>query len=227
MDVLIEKVIELMPLWTVIIIVIMFIVMKFYYTRFKVLEEKTKDIDCSNKDFRIRTLETKTIHADCQNKNSKIDELSSDMKQMKEDISSMKEDITAIKAVLIQRYPNAANVFSMKKSPRRLNKLGEEVFNQINGKDFLNEHKSFFFSKIDEMKPKTELDVENASNFACSAFTDNDIFNNIKDFVYNAPSLNIVDENGENKSYDITLGDVCYILSLPLRDMYLEEKFKK
>ena len=77
------------------------------------------------------------------------------------------------------------------------------------------------------MKPKTELDVENASNFACSAFTDNDIFNNIKDFVYNAPYLNIVDENGENKSYDITLGDVCYILSLPLRDMYLEEKFKK
>ncbi len=93
-----------MPLWTVIIIAIMFVVMKFYYTRFKVLEDKTK-------------------HADCQNKNNKIDELSSDIKQMKQDFDSIKEDITAIKAVLIQKFPNSANVFSMKKSPRRLNEL--------------------------------------------------------------------------------------------------------
>lgn len=32
MDKIIEKLIELMPLWTVIIIAIMFVVMKFYYT---------------------------------------------------------------------------------------------------------------------------------------------------------------------------------------------------
>lgn len=96
MDKIIEKLIELMPLWTVIIIAIMFVVMKFYYTRFKVLEDKTK-------------------HADCQNKNNKIDELSSDIKQMKQDFDSIKEDITAIKAVLIQKFPNSANVFSMKK----------------------------------------------------------------------------------------------------------------
>lgn len=208
MDKIIEKLIELMPLWAVIIIAIMFVVMKFYYTRFKVLEDKTK-------------------HADCQNKNNKIDELSSDIKQMKQDFDSIKEDITAIKAVLIQKFPNSANVFSMKKSPRRLNELGEKIFSQIHGMEFLNEHKSFFFSKIESMNPKTELDVENAANFACSGFTDNDIFNGIKDFVYNAPSITITGENGENKSYDITLGDICYILSLPLRDMYLEEKFKK
>lgn len=71
MDKIIEKLIELMPLWTVIIIAIMFVVMKFYYTRFKVLEDKTK-------------------HADCQNKNNKIDELSSDIKQMKQDFDSIK-----------------------------------------------------------------------------------------------------------------------------------------
>lgn len=208
MDKILEKLIELMPLWTVIIIAIMFVAMRFYYTRFKVLEDKTK-------------------HADCQNKNSKIEELSSDIKQIKQDFDSIKEDLTAIKVVMVQKFPNSANVFSVKKSPRRLNELGEKIFSQINGKDFLNEHKDFFFSKIDELNPKTELDVENAANFACSGFTDNDIFNELKDFVYNAPSLTIQDENKENKSYDITLGDVCYILSLPLRDMYLKEKFNK
>lgn len=149
-----------------------------------------------------------------------------EMANMKNDIWDMKEDIAAIKAVLVQKFPNAANVFSMKKSPRRLNETGEKLFADIHGEEFLQKNKDFFFSKIDAMKPKTALDVENAANFACSGYTDEDMFNDIKDYVYNAPSITIKDEDGKERLYDITLGDVCYVLSLPLRDMYLKERFK-
>lgn len=257
MNTIIEKLIDLMPLWAIITIAVMFVAMKFYYTRFKVLEDRTKHADCRNKNAKVDELASYVkqakedfvaIKTDNHNKNTKIDELSFYVKQVKEDLAAIKtdsrnknakidelstgikqamEDLVAIKAILTQKFPSAANIFSLKRSPRRLNDLGEQVFRQIHGREFLEENKDFFFSKIDGMRPKTELDVENAANFACSGFTDDDRFNRLKDFVYNAPSITIKGDNGEGRPYDITLGDICYILSLPLRDMYLAERFKK
>lgn len=180
-------------------------------------------------DYRLGNMEkdVSELKSDTSNLKTDVTVLKNDVSLLKADMSDMKADISAIKTVLIKKFPNAAEVFSMKKSPRRLNELGEKVFAQINGGKFLNDNKDFFFSKIDERKPKTALDVEEAANIACSAYTDNDMFNYIKDFVYNAPSLTIPDEEGKDRRYDLTLGDVCYILSLPLRDMYLEERFNK
>lgn len=177
------------------------------------------DVSVLKTDVNVLKTDVNALKAD-------VSVLKTDVSLLKNDMSEVKSDISAIKAVLIKKFPNAAEVYSMKKSPRRLNALGEKIFAQIDGKKFLNDNKEFFFSKIDERNPKTALDVEDAANIACSAFTDNDIFNYIKDFVYNAPSLSLSDENGESRKHDISLGDVCYILSLPLRDMYLEEKFK-
>mgnify|MGYP007122058034 CR=1 FL=1 len=47
---------------------------------------------------------------------------------------------------------------------------------------------------------------------------DTDSFNTLKDYVYNAPAIDMPD----GEKYELGLGDVCYILSIPLRDMYLE-----
>lgn len=203
-DKIIEKLIEFLPLWYLVLLVIIVGVLVFYYKRFKPLEDRTR-------------------HADCKNKNSKIDEMASDIKQLRSDFINMKEDLIAIKSILVQKYPNSANIFSMKKSPRKLNEMGEKLFADVNGKRFLNEHQAFFFKKIDEYCPKTAFDVENAANMACSTTTDNAIFNDLKNFVYNSPSITIKDKDGEERLYDITLADVCFVLSLPLRDMYLNE----
>lgn len=204
MDKLIEKLIEFLPFWYVICIALIVIGMKFYYTRFRPIENKTK-------------------HADCISKNGKIDELSSDMKIVKSDIGDMKSDIMAIKSILSMKYPNVANVFSMKKSPRQLNDAGEWLYRQVGGEAFILKNKAFLFERVNSMNPKTSLDVEYAANIACNSSTDSDIFNDIKRFVYNAPSMTIKDEEYKDKKYDLTLGDVCYVLSIPLRDMYLME----
>ena len=106
---------------------------------------------------------------------------------------------------------------------RRLNDIGEWVFNQVQGEKFLNNNKDFFFSKIDEMKPQTAYDVESSANYVCVVHTQNSIFNDIKMFVYNSPLVKIKDAEGIEHSRDLTLLDVCSVLSLPLRDMYLKE----
>lgn len=136
---------------------------------------------------------------------------------------TMEQDIISIKSVLMMKYKNAADVFSIKKSPRRLNENGERIFADIHGKDFLENNKHFLFSKIDELNPKTALDVENAANFVCTANIDNAIFNGMKNFVYNSPTYLLKDNDGKERQYDIALSDICFVLSLPLRDMYLIE----
>lgn len=155
--------------------------------------------------------------------NAQCDLHDKDIDTLKQDLKEMKSDIVAIKSLLVMKHKNASSVFSMKNSPRKLNENGVKLFAAINGGEFLQKNKDFLFSKIDEYKPKTALDVEMAANIACSANTDNDIFNGMKNFVYNSPSFTITDEDGKDCSYDIALSDVCFVLSLPLRDMYLEE----
>lgn len=145
------------------------------------------------------------------------------MYELEKTMSEIREDLALIRSVLVQKYPTSANVFSMKKSPRRLNEMGEWLFDQVNGRDFLKNNKDFFFAKMDEGHPATALDVENAAHLACSSSTGEPMFTEIKSYVYNAPSISIPDPEGGSRKYDITLGDVCFVLSIPLRDMYLSE----
>ena len=145
------------------------------------------------------------------------------MGELEKTMADIREDLSIIKSVIIQKYPTSANVFSIKKSPRRLNEMGEWLFEQVKGRDFLEANKDFLFNRIDEEHPLTALDVENAAHIACSGSTGGPMFSDIKSFVYNSPSIEIPYPDGETRKYDITLGDVCFVLSIPLRDMYLSE----
>ena len=142
---------------------------------------------------------------------------------LKSNLESMRDDILTIKNILVLKDESISNIFSLKKSQHRLNDNGVRVFGDINGKTFLEANKDFFFSKIDERNPKAALDVEDAAYWVLLANTDNDIFKPLKDFVYKSPTYTLKGQSGEDKPYNLSLQDVCFILSLPLRDMYLEQ----
>lgn len=84
---------------------------------------------------------------------------------------------------------------------------------------FLAKNKERLFEYITGNKPLKALDVEQLSYAALMYYTGTEMFNEIKDYVYNAPSMTI--EDGER--YDIALNDICFVLSIPLRDMYILE----
>lgn len=132
-----------------------------------------------------------------------------------------RDDLTRIKAVLVQKYPNSAIIFSAKFSPRRLNALGEKLFDDIKGEQFLAANKEQLFQLIADANPQVALDVEQAALSACSTIATTPAFNEIKDYIYNAPSIDLPDDGGK---YDIAIPDACFVLSLRLRDMYLAEK---
>lgn len=165
----------------------------------------------------------RTIKTDVATINAAVELHGKDIDTVNDNIRTMRSDIVAIKSLLTMKHKDAASLFSIKNSPRQLNGIGKQVMTDMNGAEFLEAHKDFFFSLIDAYKPKTALDVENAAHAVCVASTDNDMFNGLKNFVYNSPSYMIKDASGQERPYDLSLPDVCFILSLPLRDMYLKE----
>lgn len=168
------------------------------------------------KNSKLSEIDNRTCNAKCELHDN-------DISALKQDLKDIKTDIVSIKALLVTKHKNAADIFSMKNSPRKLNDNGERLFSDISGNEFLLSNKAFFFSKIDELRPKTALDVENAANIACTSNTDNEIFNGLKNFVYNSPTYKLKDVDGNDRLYDISMSDICFVLSLPLRDMYLSE----
>ena len=176
----------------------------------------SKDIETMKNDMRTIRTEVATINAAVETHGKDIDTVN-------DNIRTMRSDIVAIKSLLTMKHKDAASLFSIKNSPRQLNGIGKRVMEDMKGAEFLDAHKDFFFTLIDAYKPKTALDVENAAHAVCVSSTDNDMFNGLKIFVYNSPSYIVKDANGQEKPYDLSLPDVCFILSLPLRDMYLKE----
>lgn len=129
------------------------------------------------------------------------------------------DDITKIKTVLVEKYPKSSSVFSIKSSPRKLNPTGEKLFAAIKGEQFLKDNKERLFGYISDNSPLVALDVEQLSNAACLSLVSTPAFNSLKNYVYNEPTWTLPD----GKQYDITINDICFVLGLRLRDMYLSE----
>jgi len=137
-------------------------------------------------------------------------------------LCEMKNDLAIIRAFIMAKYPSAAPVFSHKSSPRILNDAGEQLFDDIKGVEFLKDNGDFLIKCIDDKAPKTALDVEESALQVLYDNFDNDMFVDAKNWVYNSPSRRLMID-GVEKEYYITMNDVCFVLSLPLRNMYLEK----
>jgi hypothetical protein len=140
---------------------------------------------------------------------------------LKDKFSNISEEITAIR-VFLQVKHETVDLFSAKHSPRVLNNFGEKIFSEIKGNDFLEKNKELLFSLIHEQSPKTALDVEYYANYILIRLVNEEIFNWFKDFVYLSNTIDIVKEN-KTTQHNLSLTDICFILSIPLRDLYLAE----
>lgn len=132
------------------------------------------------------------------------------------------KQIYSIRDYLYTKFPKAFGTYMMeKKSPRQLSEEGEHVFEEIGGAAFLETNGQRLMDEMERKKPQTPWDVE---LFARSVLFDrlsDPIFNEIKRWVYEAP-IRKQTIDGLEREYEVTLDDICFVLSIPLRDMYLE-----
>lgn len=145
-------------------------------------------------------------------------DLSNEVKKLQDDLKELLHIVGKLEGCL-QPASGLYNEFSRKNSPRALSDLGLKVFADMHGQAFLDKNKGVLFAEIDKVSPKTALDVESAALSACISISNKDIFNDIKVFVYNYPAIAINNED----NIEVKLSDAIFVLSLPLRDMYLQE----
>lgn len=152
----------------------------------------------------------------------KFNEVNENFKAINKEIFDLNKDIVSIKSFLSVKFNGSLKALGLKNSPMKLNNLGNQIFTEINGKDLLNNNKDYLLSEIEKVNPRTALDVENVALMTCIDFSHRKEFDKIKNFIYNSPEYTFKDEDGHDVKYNLSLHDICFVLSLPLRDMYLE-----
>ena len=174
---------------------------------------------------RIKDLEdsrAKTSDLPCDTHTSSIDSHNSRFDSIDTKLSSIQETLTIIRTHIIDKDSKAANVFSAKASPRKLNEEGQRIFNEYNGTLFLQNNEDLLLNAIQEKNPSTALDVEKRALEVLYENVNNTIFNDIKVKLYNSPSITL-SIDGKEEPYTLTMNDICFIFSIALRDLYLEK----
>lgn len=141
------------------------------------------------------------------------------LKDIAHDLDGIKQEMSAIRTLLMMKHKGVEGIFSQKHSPRTLNDMGKKLYSDMNGQAFLKDNKQMLFKAIDSMNPKTAYDVENAAYMACVSNAGTDAFNVIKTFLYNYPTM----RREDGSQYEVSMDAACFVLSIPLRDMYIDE----
>ena len=149
----------------------------------------------------------------------KIDKLPCENHNWK--IQILHDEVMDIKNLLTSKPKKIDFFWENKHSPIMLNENGLKLYEAIKGEEFLTANNDFFLEKIAAKNPKTPLDVELTAKEVLIGNSDNDIYNDLKNWIYFSPAMQITDENGETRKHIVTLLDVCFVLGIALRDTYL------
>lgn len=185
---IIQEIIKNIPngLYYLAIVCIVWVVAKFYFVRFCGVEKKIKDVSDIKK---------------------KIDE------KIEPTLIKIKLTVDRIARYIITKNALDHNYFSAG-SPIELNQFSREVLENSGAKHFIDSSLDFLISEIDELKPKSALDIQQFSVSILFDLIDTEGFSVIKDFVYQNPKY-------ENKEINIPI--IINIMALYIRDEYFKK----
>jgi hypothetical protein len=112
---------------------------------------------------------------------------------------------------------------TQKFSPYRLTKVGERVLEESYGKKTIDDNSDFLLEKIEEMNPKTPYDVENYAINILFENIGNEIFNDVKNYVYYSPGVIPYEIEGETIDVEISMPKLLRSMSVYLRDKYFRK----
>lgn len=187
----------------------------------KEVVRKVEDLPCNgHKD---------PVH-DLQDVKSKVDNLPCDIHKdsikelegMKTTVNSINDQVTEISKWIMRLDGGMIDSLARKCSPRKLTKMGRELFDISGGCDVLNNNNAFFISEMEAKQPKTAFDVENVALDVLFSNIGNPIFNGIKNYIYYQPEIiKLRDDNDTEQDVKISLNIIVRLMSIELRDRYL------
>ena len=137
------------------LVVVVWIVAKFYFVRFCSIEKKLNAIPCAGHQNTLDTI-SQAVNAHTKTLEQHTETLNSHSQQL----GQITDDLIQIKTYLSVKYPKASGMFSGKHSPRQLNESGKKILKDIDGEKFLADNADFLIGQIEKCNPPTALDVK-------------------------------------------------------------------
>lgn len=186
-------------LWIIVAIFVSWQAFKLY-NRFKKIEEISNNVPCNTHQENIKNIQGSLpiLH-------------------------DIKESIRKIEEYIIRNDSQAIDSLLRKCSPYKITFLGDLLLNDSGGRKCIEENIGFFIQEIEKMNPLVALDVEQYSLSVLNSNLKSQLFNDIKNYIYNAPDpITLTDEDGQSRELSIKIEDVLMVMSIFLRDKFFE-----
>jgi hypothetical protein len=155
---------------------------------------------------RIKSLEDKVQHSDCKRHGVAIDSFDASTQ-------TILRKIEFIERVLIAKDSSMLTTFAQSKSPLQLNERAIALMKDSGADKILDEQKENLLAQIEAMKPSSAYDVEETAYKILLLNSGEHWFIPLKDYLFNHPVF---------QEQPINVDAICFVMSLPLRNYYLD-----
>lgn len=168
---------------------------------------------------KLEDTQEKVSNLPCAQRKTEIDELRS----FEKSFDSMVDRFEEVCKWIMRFDADTIDNLAPKHSPRKMNDMGLEVYAETGAKQVLENNADFLISELEKKAPNTAYDVEEAAFEVLLAHLQNPLFNPIKNYLYSNPSRIVKkDESGTDKEIELSMGLLLQLMSIDLRDRYLE-----
>jgi len=188
----------------------------------KDVKNKVNNLPCdkhSEKLNSISSLSEKLDNLPCDKHNEDI----LIVKQNSVKLDDITSSIRKIEEWIMRRDVKAMDDLVRKCSPYALTDVGIILLSQSKAKECVDTNLDYLINLLELTNSKTAYDVEKNSLIVLTDIINEDIFNDIKDFVYNSPEYIEIETSDSSQMVEIDLNRILMIMSIYLRDKYFEK----
>ena len=155
----------------------------------------------------------------CAERGKEIDSLHS----FEKSFADMSERFDEVCKWLMKFDGSTIDTIAPKHSPRRMNSIGLEIFEETGARKALEDNMPALLSEMEKKSPETAYDVEDRAFEVLLSNLQEPMFIPIKNYLYSCPSrVRKTGEDGKEVEVDLTMGLLIRLMSIRLRDAYLE-----
>lgn len=137
-------------------------------------------------------------------------------------LTDISNSIRKIEEWIVKQDINAMNDLVRKCSPYQLTDVGVLVLEASGGKEFVDSNLDRLIDELKKAGTETLYDTEKNALFVLSNMMEDEIFNVIKDYIYNSPKEIELNNNGTPVKAEINMNRLLMVMSIYLRNRYIE-----
>jgi len=157
----------------------------------------------------------------CETHKTQLDKIES----LKSIVSSTNEIVIEISKWIAGKDKKMIDTLMQKRSPYTITNIGHQVLEKSGGKKVIDNNLDFFINELEILNLKTPYDIEDKSTSIIFGNLSNEMFNDIKNFIYYSPEkIEMTDpDTSEKRNIEITLSAILNVMGVYLRDKYFEK----